>query len=259
MASSADPGDEQAEAARTLGALLTGTEARLVAAGLDAEESVTSAFAVVDPRRRVEALALVAAAGLRSQRDVLAVVLRGIEGAHSVTRRVETLWTMPGHLAGAGSLTTSLVPLVAGARESVVCSTFNFQRSSGMWTALHDAAARPGVSVRVYVDAAASEGGPGPSAVEVATWLAPGRVLRSRDYDGKVARNHAKFLAIDHRFVVVTSANFSWSAEYGNVELGLRIDDPNLADRIEREMQEIEEELYELVAPGGYPTRLTSG
>jgi hypothetical protein len=58
LASSVDPQDEQAVAVRTLGVLLTGTEARLVAAGLDAEESVTSAFAVVDPRRRAEALAL---------------------------------------------------------------------------------------------------------------------------------------------------------------------------------------------------------
>ncbi|MCP2284078.1 hypothetical protein APR04_002998 [Promicromonospora umidemergens] len=153
---------------RALGVLLTGTEALLVAAGLDAEEPVTSAFAVVDPRRRADALALVAAAGLRLRRDVLAVVMRGIEGGRSVTQRVETLWTMPGHLAGAGSLTTSLVLLVAGARESVVCSTFNFRRSSGMWTALHHAVARAGVSVRVYVDAVAVESGRGPSAAELA-------------------------------------------------------------------------------------------
>jgi len=46
---------------------------------------------------------------------------------------------------------------------------------------------------------------------------------------------------------VVTSANFSWSAEYGNVELGVLIDDPNLADRVEREMREAEEVLYEVV------------
>ncbi|PUB21465.1 phospholipase D-like protein [Promicromonospora sp. AC04] len=202
---------------------------------------------MVDLERRPRALELVSVAGLRLDRDLLVAVLRGVEGARSVTRRVETIWTMPGHLAGGGGLTTSLVRLVEGARESVVCSTFNFQRSSGMWGALQAASRRSGVGVRVYVDAGASADASGPSAGELAEWLAPGEVFRTRDFDGKPVRNHAKFLSVDHRFVVVTSANFSWSAENGNVELGVRIDDPGLADRVEREMRDAEDVLYEVV------------
>ncbi|MFC8943695.1 phospholipase D-like domain-containing protein, partial [Streptomyces griseoincarnatus] len=107
------------------------------------------------------------------------------------------------------------------------------------------ASRRPGGGVRVYVAAGASAGGSGPSAGEVAEWLAPGEAFRTRDFDGRPVRNHAKFLSVDHRFVVVTSANFSWSAEYGNIELGVRIDDPSLADRVEREMRDAEDVLYE--------------
>jgi phosphatidylserine/phosphatidylglycerophosphate/cardiolipin synthase-like enzyme len=238
------------EAFRQLGALLTGTEAGLVAESLEDGESLTSAVGAIDVAKRSNISRIVGSAGLRFEGNLLAAVLRGIEGARSTTRAVDTLWTSPGHVFGAGALTTSLVQLVENARQSVVCSTFNFQKSSGMWTALHEGAGRPGVSVRVYIDAEANAGGAGPSAADVAAWLAPGAVFRTKWFDGKPVRNHAKFLSVDHRFVVITSANFSWSAEYGNVELGVVIDDEPVAERIEGELQAAEPHLYERVNPG---------
>ena len=60
-------------------------------------------------------------------------------------------------------------------------------------------------------------------------------------------RNHAKFLAIDHRFLLVTSANFSGSAENGNVELGVLADNVNLVQAVESQMRRVEESLYERV------------
>lgn len=75
-------------------------------------------------------------------------------------------------------------------------------------------------------------------------------VLGTGAFDGKAVRNHAKFVSIDHRWVVITSANFSWSAEYGNVELGVVIDDLNLADRIEREMRDAEDVIYQRIHLG---------
>jgi phosphatidylserine/phosphatidylglycerophosphate/cardiolipin synthase-like enzyme len=233
------------QAVRDLGALLTGTEARLVARALADGESVSSAFSVVDSGRRTRGLELVATAGLRARRDVLAMTLRAVEGARSHATRTETLWTIPGHLAGGGGLTPRLVDLVDGARSSVVCSTYNVQKSSGMWNALRAAAHRPGVDVRVYLDGAVANGGGSPSAAETAEWLAPATVLASGKFDGKPVRNHAKFLAVDHRWLIVTSANLSWSAEYANVELGVRLDDPGLTERVEREMRSAEQLLYE--------------
>ena len=251
MASSTDTAAIRLRAYRELGALLTGTEAALVASALEDGLSLTSAVGVIDPAKKARITEIATAAGLKFEGDLLAAVLRGVEGAHSTARTVDTIWTMPGHVARAGGLTTSLVSLVDHARHSVVCSTFNFQKTSGMWKALRDAATRPGVTVRVYIDAEANVGGYGPSAAETAAWLAPGVVLQTRPFEGKPVRNHAKFLSVDHRFVVVTSANFSWSAEYGNVELGVRIDDPNLAERIEDEMIDTEKHLYDVAHATG--------
>ncbi|QAY64720.1 phospholipase [Xylanimonas allomyrinae] len=231
---------------RELGRLLTGTEAGLVAESLEDGESLTSAIGVIDLAKKAKVTDLVAGAGLRFKTEILAAALRGIEGARSTTRAVDTIWTMPGHLAQSGGLTTSLASLVDDARQSVVCSTYNFQKTSGMWRALRGAVERAGVSVRVYIDAEANEGGgPGPSTAEVAAWLSPGTVLQTKRFEGKRVRNHGRFLSIDHRFVVVTSANFSWSAEYGNVEFGVVIDDARLAARIEDEIRDAEPYLYE--------------
>jgi phosphatidylserine/phosphatidylglycerophosphate/cardiolipin synthase-like enzyme len=109
-------------------------------------------------------------------------------------------------------------------------------------------------AVRVYVDSAAADHTPKsgtPSTSEVAEHLHPGVVLRTKSFVGATVRNHAKFLAIDHRFLLVTSANLSWSAEHGNVELGVLADNTNLVQAIESEMRRVEEPLYDRVTVGG--------
>jgi len=85
-----------------------------------------------------------------------------------------------------------------------------------------------------------------PTTTEVAEHLRPVGVLRTKPLDGRAVRNHAKFLAIDHRFMLVTSANFSWSAENGNVEFGVLIDNRNLAEAAEDGMRRAEDLLFEL-------------
>lgn len=224
--------------------LLSGTEARLIAEALEAGDSLSSALTGLDGGRRGEAKALLGVAGLAKDSEALVAVLRAIEGARAQTTSVATLWTMPGHVAQSSGLTTSIAKLIEGARSSVICSTFNFQTTSLLWHGLKEAAHRPGVSVRVYVDSHATSGGKGPRAEEIAAWLRPAVVFRTSTFDGKPVLNHAKFVAVDHRWIVVTSANFSWSAEYGNVELGLLVDDADLADAVEREMRDSEDLLY---------------
>ena len=63
----------------------------------------------------------------------------------------------------------------------------------------------------------------------------------------RAVTSHAKPLSIDHRFLLVGSANFSYSAEERNVELGLRLDDPALAHSVEKQMRDLEETVYEPV------------
>lgn len=45
----------------------------------------------------------------------------------------------------------------------------------------------------------------------------------------------------------MTSANYSWSAEHGNAELGVLVDDRNLIESVERELRNAEGLLYETV------------
>jgi hypothetical protein len=251
-----------AEPAWRLGEFLTGTEAREVADHLAAGDTLTQSLRVIAPGRRPEARALLAELSSRVRSSgTLIELLRAIAGARSAPTSIDPLWTMPGHLARHGRLTNSVSYLVRGARYSVVCSTFNFQRSSALWPALRDAAQRPEVSVRVYLDTGAADSSPrrsSPSTEEVAAHLRPATVLRTREFDGRQVCDHAKFLAIDHRFLLVISANFSWSAENSNIELGLLIDCQNLTESVEQAMREIEERLFEPIYEGT-PNRFHSG
>ncbi|WP_046497736.1 DISARM system phospholipase D-like protein DrmC [Streptomyces odonnellii] len=241
-----------ADAPRQLGRLLTGTEAKDIADRLADGDTLTTALKVVAVGQRAEVRRLLVAVA----RDVGAtyqqvLVLRAIEGARAHPTTLSPLWTMPGHLAQTGPLTTSVTRLVDSARHAITCSTFNFQRSSALWASLRTAAQRDGVAVRVYMDTRAADGGGqhwSPSTTEVAAHLAPAEVWRTKEFDDGCVRNHAKFLAIDHHLLLVTSANFSWSAENNNVEFGVLIDNPNLTEAVERELREAEGALYERIS-----------
>jgi phosphatidylserine/phosphatidylglycerophosphate/cardiolipin synthase-like enzyme len=233
--------------ARKLGALLTGSEAREIADHLADDDTLTASLRVVTAGRRAEVRVLLS--GI--DRAAMITVLRAIEGARSAPTTMDQLWTMPGHLAQHGRLTQSVTYLVDNARYSVVCSTFNFQRSSSLWKALRRAAQRPEITMKVYIDTDAADAGPrrpgSPTTDEVAAHLHPALILRTKQFDGRQVRNHSKFLSIDHRFLLVTSANFSWSAENANLEFGVLIDNPNLAEAIERELREAEDFIFERV------------
>lgn len=241
----------EAQAGLRLGQLLTRSEAKGVADRLTDGDTLTSALKAVAFGHRAEARKLLeeVANGPGTAVHHIAL-LRAIEGARTLPTSVTPLWTMPGHLAQSGPLTTSVPYLVDNARHTVTCSTFNFQRSSGLWAALHKAAQRSEVAVRVYLDTrAADDSGASraPTTTEIAAQLRPAAVWRTKTFDGTYVRNHAKFLAIDHHLLLVTSANFSWSAENNNVEFGVLIDNPTLTETVEREMSEAEGTLYEQV------------
>lgn len=240
------------DAVRHLGQLLTGTEAQQLADLYADGASLTQALQTVSSSRRQDVREALEASGMVPRHPAAVPVLRAIQGANARQTTISPVWTLPGYLADYGSLTTSLEDLVLAARHSVTCSTFNFQTSSSLWKALRDVAGRGTVDVRVYLDAKAAEGNPGwgvtPTCEEVAKHLAGAKVLRTRKTNGKPLRNHAKFVAIDHRFLIVTSANFSKSGEQHNIELGLRIDSRSLTERVEKQLLDAEPSLYEVVA-----------
>ncbi|WP_235984692.1 phospholipase D-like domain-containing protein [Actinomyces trachealis] len=171
-------------------------------------------------------------------------------------------------LLGAGALTGDVFGMVSSAMTSVVCATYNLQPTSALWTALTALVReRPGVAVRLYVDTQAadgwfartdgrsarrhggvagleggSRGAQGLSTDEMAQLLPGAAVLRTRapGEGERPVTSHAKFLSVDHGFLLVGSANFSYSAEERNVELGLRVDDPALAASVEKQMRDLE-------------------
>ena len=248
-------GEDGQAAIVELGAALSGTQARSIAASLEAGETLTQALGVVEQssRRRLRELMSRAGLGVLDQTRTIAV-LRAIEGAHTHPTSITPMWTVPGgpgSLGVSGHLTGLTRDLVAGAYSSVTCSTYNIARSSALWEALRQASARPELSVRLYLDTDVADTDPvpwRPTTRQVAEELPGAIVLRTRaDASGVRPRNHAKFTIIDHQIVVVTSANASRSAEERNVELGLRLDEPLLARSIEDQMRALEPSVYERV------------
>lgn len=238
------------DAVRRLGELLTGSEAELLADLYGERLTLTQTLQAVSVSRRQDIRAALEASGLVPGHPAAVPVLRAIQGANARRTTVSPVWSLPGYLADYGSLTTSLKELVLTARHSVTCSTFNFQTSSTLWDALREVAGRGTVDVRVYLDAAAANGAgwaTTPTCEQVAGHLAGARVFRTKQLDGKPVRNHAKFVAVDHQFLIVTSANFSRSAEERNVELGLRVHSRSLTETVERQLLDAEAALYELV------------
>lgn len=256
---------------RALGAFLTGSEADGIAARLSGGATLSQALVVVPAPRRPRARELLGAAGLGPQaREHSVAVLCAVAGAASRIKDVSPVWTAPAGAVGGGALTADVFALVCSANTSVVCATYNLQPSSALWAALVDLRARrPGVSVRLYLDTQAADGPfhrpegrrgyreqnhdrGGSSRLrtgEIVRRLRGAVVMRTRapEDDGRAVTSHAKFLSIDHRFLLVGSANFSFSAEERNVELGLRIDDPALAYSVEKQMRDLEETVYERV------------
>ena len=228
---------------KQLGEYLTATEAESLAVLIGAREHTAHALASVSRARREKVAKLLMAAGIGHTEPTMSVaVLRGIAGAKSAHRDLTPVWTMPGNEATTGHLTNQFHDVVAAARISVTCATYNFSSTSSMWDALQKASEEPEVVVCVYVDA--GKGDPG----GVKARLPRATVYRSANLpNGQPIVSHTKFIVVDHEVVLLTSANFSYNAENRNIEFGLLIRDSGLAASIESTMASKRGSLYELV------------
>jgi phosphatidylserine/phosphatidylglycerophosphate/cardiolipin synthase-like enzyme len=226
-----------------LGEYLTATEAEAIAVLLASGQRLSGALSAVGAARRERAKELLGGAGLgHLQRELSVSVLRAISGAKSVHRELVPVWTMPGNEAGTGHLTSEFHRLVAAARQSITCASYNFETTSQMWQVLRAASDQPGVVVTVYLDGKVSDVAAANTRLPRATVYRSG-VLST----GAQIVSHAKFVVIDHELVLLTSANFSFSAENRNVEFGLLVRDSALAESVEGTMRAKQGSLYELV------------
>ncbi|SHT65302.1 Uncharacterised protein [Mycobacteroides abscessus subsp. abscessus] len=226
-----------------LGEYLTATEAESLSVLIGAGEHTAHALAAVAASRRERVAELLKAADIGHLSSGTSVaVLRGIAGAKAAHRDLVPVWTMPGNEAKVGHLTSQFHEVVSCARVAVTCATYNFAATSAMWDVLRKASEEPDLAVCVYVDSGVGD------PLRVKDHLPRAAVYRSASRpDGKAIVSHAKFIVVDHAIVLLTSANFSYSAENRNVEFGLLIRDSGLASSIESTMASKRGSLYELV------------
>ena len=59
------------------------------------------------------------------------------------------------------------------------------------------------------------------------------RSVEPRTEHDKRSSMHAKCVVVDHRHVFITSANFTEAAQQRNIEVGLLLDSPPVARRLE--------------------------
>lgn len=225
-----------------LGQFLTGSEANALAVQFATGAHTVKALTFVNAARRGEVKDLLSNAGLGHENsEHSAAVLRAIAGAKSLNRDLIPVWTMPGIESKIGHLTGEFYRVVRAARQSVVCATYNFEKTSQMWKVLNEASERPGVVVTVYVD------GDKADAAKVKAQLPKATIYKSGQLpNGKHIVSHAKFIIVDHELVLLTSANFSFSAENSNIEFGVLIHDSALAESVESTMASKHGTLYEL-------------
>ncbi|RXW31113.1 DISARM system phospholipase D-like protein DrmC [Propioniciclava flava] len=226
-----------------LGSFLTATEAERLALQFATGTPVSIAVREVAMSRREQVKGLLAASGIGpGDREHAVSVLQAIAGAKTVLRELTPVWTMPGNEANIGHLTSEFHRIVGAARQSVTAATYNFRDTSQMWMALKAASEQSGVVVTVYVDAAVAD------AVMVKAQIPRATVYRSAILsNGKQVVSHAKFIVVDHELLLITSANFSYSAENRNVEFGILVRDTALATSVEAAMTSKHGALYELV------------
>lgn len=226
-----------------LGEYLTASEAVGLAVLLESGQHVAHAARSVGAARREEATKLLRAAGLgHADVERSVAVLRAIAGAKTVHRDLTPVWTMPGNEAKVGHLTGEFHRLIGAARQSITCATYNFESTSQMWVVLEGVSEQPGVVVTVYVDAARAD------ARKVKAQLPCATVYQSAELaGGRRVVSHAKFIVIDHEVLLITSANFSYSAENRNIEFGLLVRDSALAESVEATMASKHGSLYALV------------
>lgn len=236
--------------------LLTAQEAREVADRLQAGQTLTQASLRVREGVRQDVCA--ALGGLSGNRLVPGCwahavdVLRAIQVAKAAQARIDPVWTTPGAPSSDGTLNASRSRFVLSAQVSVVCSTYNMQKGTALWDALAQVSGR-GVPVKLYLDTSVCDSQSKSwqlTTDEAARALPNVAVFRTRvAHDGTSVCNHAKFIVVDHREAIVTSANFSAKAESGNVELGVRVCDAEFSRGVERQYAKLEESVFERVQP----------
>lgn len=142
----------------------------------------------------------------------------------------ELVWTGPeSRRSGARDTAVVLADLFTKATSRVLMAGFVFDHAADVLRPLYEAMRR-GVTCRLFADAEAAEDFTrenwpfGPPFPEVYGFVPD---------EGVFASLHAKCVVVDGHWVFVTSANFTQRGQSRNVEVGVVLEDPKLAEVLE--------------------------
>lgn len=173
-----------------------------------------------------------------------------------LTDKAELVWSGP-EMPGAASRDTSVVvrELFSNAQNSVLVAGFSISRGHEIFRALADRmTALPSLKVRMFLNIARDGDANSSNEAVVNSFYGsfkatqwPGARLPQVFYDpraletapSKRASLHAKCIVVDYQRCFVGSANFTESGQARNIEVGVLIDDPNLASSIHDQFESL--------------------
>lgn len=165
---------------------------------------------------------------------LITVVAAVLAERAAAPRPAELVWTGPDQRASSARDTAVvLTELFERARNQVLLAGFAFDHADQVLRPLWEARMR-GVEVRLFVDATAA------AAFQTSAWpFGPPlpEVFVFQPPAGVFASLHAKCVVVDQRWCFVTSANFTNRGQSRNIEVGVLVDDAELAVRISAQFQ----------------------
>lgn len=181
----------------------------------------------------------------KSAAAMLTLLADARESLERAREDIALVWTGPDSLGAENRDTAPVMEaMFAGATKSVLLAGYNFQPGAHFDALRAALAAHPTLRVEVFAHVFRK-----PGHTEAESIAAHRKMLHKAFGDEVMPRLdvwqpahalaskasfslHAKVVVVDRRQVLVTSANFSFSAQETNIELGLQLDDHALANRI---------------------------
>lgn len=217
-----------ADALLQLAQALTASQATSIAASLEIDGRLDRAASFLPGSSHPAVELLAKAFSLLGEPTLLASVLRGYaSSANRGPAPPRAVWSGPSFPGDGDHTTAAVAHLVDEAKEDVLASTYSASIGSPFVEALWRAVAR-GVSVTLVLEAEQMED----TATKLQTKLQGARFLRYVPPTGQYGVQHSKVVIVDSALALVTSANFSNAAAYGNLEAGVLIRDPYFASRL---------------------------
>ena len=187
---------------------------------------------------------------------ILRLLAEARTASEQTSDKVELVWSGP-EMPGAASRDTSVVvrEVFSGAKSSVLVAGFAISRGNEIFKALaHRMAEVPSLAVRMFLNVARDDGNLASNEAILQSFCLsfktkhwPWANYPQVFYDPRAleanfsmrASLHAKCIVIDSEKCFVSSANFTESGQARNIEVGVLVEDRNLAASIHQQFESL--------------------